>query len=91
MRLEARIASLQEQEELDAIRPDLDGQAVMDLLGIPPGRAVGEALRFLLDARMEEGPLGTEEAQRRLLAWWSARQDAGPDPDPDRDPDRDPG
>ncbi len=75
--LEARIASLQEQEELDAIRPDLDGQAVMALLSIPPGRAVGEALTFLLEARMEEGPLGVEEAERRLLAWWAER--GGPD------------
>ncbi len=77
--LEARIASLQEEEELAAIRPDLDGQAVMELLGIPPSRAVGDALRFLLDARMEEGPLGTEEAERRLLAWWAEREA------PDRD------
>ncbi|MDQ2650566.1 MAG: CCA tRNA nucleotidyltransferase [Actinomycetota bacterium] len=70
--LEARIAELKEQEELDAIRPDLDGQAVMDHLGIGPGREVGEALRMLLDARMEEGPLGREEAIRRLDAWWAS-------------------
>lgn len=71
--LEARIARLQEQEELDKIRPDLDGQQVMDILGIEPGRTVGEALSFLLEARMEEGPLGEEEATRRLRAWWSTR------------------
>jgi poly(A) polymerase len=71
--LEERIALLQEQEELAAIRPDLDGQAVMDLLGLEPGPAVGEALRFLLDLRMEEGPLGEEEAERRLRAWWADR------------------
>lgn len=76
-RLEARIAELQEQEELDAIRPDLDGQAVMDLLGIGPGRAVGDALRFLLDARMEEGPLDADDAERRLLAWWDERSASG--------------
>jgi poly(A) polymerase len=70
--LEARIAELKEQEELDAIRPDLDGQAVMDHLGIGPGREVGEALRMLLEARMEEGPLGEDEARRRLDAWWAS-------------------
>jgi poly(A) polymerase len=70
--LEARIAELKEREELDAIRPDLDGQAVMDHLGIGPGRRVGEALKMLLDARMEEGPLDREEAYRRLDEWWSS-------------------
>ncbi len=72
-RLEDRIERLREQEELDAIRPDLDGQAVMDLLGIGPGREVGQALKFLLDARMEEGPLDPDEAEKRLLAWWADR------------------
>ena len=73
--LEARIAQLRDQEELDAIRPDLDGAQVMAHLGIAPGRAVGEALGHLLDLRMDEGPLGEEEAFRRLDAWWAA-QDA---------------
>jgi poly(A) polymerase len=73
--LESRIAQLREQEELDAIRPDLDGAQVMAHLGIPPGRAVGEALSHLLELRMDEGPLGEEEAFRRLDAWWAA-QDA---------------
>ncbi len=72
-RLEERIERLMEEEELKAIRPDLDGARVMELLGIEPSRVVGEAMDFLLDARMEEGPLGEEEAERRLLAWWSAR------------------
>ena len=72
--LEARIAELREREELAAIRPDIDGNRVMELLGIGPGRAVGEALDMLLEARLEEGPLGQEEAERRLLAWWEARQ-----------------
>jgi len=72
--LEARIAELREQEELDAIRPDIDGNRVMELLGIGPGRQVGEALAMLLDARLDEGPLGEEEAERRLLAWWADRQ-----------------
>jgi len=71
--LEARIAQLREQEELDAIRPDLDGAQVMAHLGIPPGRAVGEALSHLLELRMDEGPLGEEEALRRLDAWWAAQ------------------
>ena len=64
--LEARIAELREQEELDALRPDLDGNQVMELLGIGPGRAVGQALAFLMELRLDEGPLGEEEAGRRL-------------------------
>jgi len=71
--LERRITELREQEELDAIRPDLDGRQVMEHLGIPPGPAVGEALEFLLELRLDEGPLGEEEATRRLDAWWAAR------------------
>jgi len=68
-----RIARLREQEELAAIRPDLDGNAVMALLGIGPGREVGEAMRYLLELRLDEGPLGEEEAARRLREWWAAR------------------
>ena len=71
--LEARIAELQAREELDAIRPDLDGRAVMEHLGLAPGREVGEALEFLLELRLEEGPLGVDEATRRLDAWWAER------------------
>jgi poly(A) polymerase len=71
--LEARIAELREQEQLEAIRPDLDGQQVMEHLRIPPGRDVGEALKMLLELRMEEGPLPEDEAYRRLDAWWAAR------------------
>jgi poly(A) polymerase len=71
--LEERIARLREAEELAAIRPDLDGEQVMALLGIPPGREVGEALRYLLELRLDEGPLGEAEASRRLHAWWNAR------------------
>jgi poly(A) polymerase len=71
--LEARIAVLREQEELDAIRPDLDGTQIMDQLGLRPGRDVGAALSFLLELRLEEGPLGEEEARRRLQAWWDER------------------
>jgi poly(A) polymerase len=69
--LEARIDELRQQEELDAIRPDLDGAQVMDALGLTPGRDVGRALAYLLELRMEEGPLGEEEARRRLIAWWA--------------------
>ncbi|MCL2393531.1 MAG: CCA tRNA nucleotidyltransferase [Acidimicrobiaceae bacterium] len=72
--LEVRIAELKEQEELDAIRPDLDGKAVMARLGIPPGPTVGKALAYLLELRLEEGPLGTEEAEHRLDQWWKARR-----------------
>lgn len=72
--LEERIARLREQEELDSLRPDLDGRQVMEHLGIRPGREVGEALAMLLEARIEEGPLGEEEALRRIDEWWSARQ-----------------
>jgi poly(A) polymerase len=71
--LEARIEELRRQEELDAIRPDLDGRQVMAQLGVPPGPVVGEALAYLLELRLEEGPLGEEEARRRLDAWWSQR------------------
>ncbi len=69
--LEARIAVLREQEELDALRPDLTGNQVMDLLGIGPGPAVGKALSFLMELRLDEGPLGEEQASALLLAWWA--------------------
>lgn len=71
--LEARIAELAEQEELAAIRPDLDGQQIMAELGIEPGPVVGEAYRFLMDLRMEKGPIGEELAREALHAWWAAR------------------
>ena len=73
--LEERIAELRRKEELDSIRPDLDGNAVMEHLGIAPGRDVGEALKFLMELRLEEGPLGEEEARRRLDRWWAEHQD----------------
>ena len=69
----ARITELRAKEELDAIRPELNGTQVMTRLGIPPGRQVGEALSFLLELRLDEGPLGEEEAGRRLDEWWQAR------------------
>jgi len=67
--LENRIAELKAQEELDRIRPDLDGQQIMEILGIKPSRLVGEAYDFLLELRMERGPLGPELATEELLAW----------------------
>ncbi len=67
--LEERIAALREREELDAIRPDLDGRQIMELLGIEPGPRVGKAYRYLLELRMEHGPLGPERAEAELLAW----------------------
>ena len=73
--LEARIAVLAEQEELDSMRPDLSGDDIMRILDIPPGRAVGDAYRFLLEARMDEGPLGPEDAEARLRAWWASRDE----------------
>ncbi len=71
--LEARIAALAEAEELDRMRPDLDGNQIMEILGVGPGKQVGEAYRFLLDLRLDRGPLGEESAREALLAWWAAR------------------
>ncbi|KQO11919.1 CCA tRNA nucleotidyltransferase [Agreia sp. Leaf244] len=71
--LETRVAELAELEEMQAVRPDLDGEQIMAILGIRPGREVGEAYRFLLEMRLDDGPLGEEEATRRLLEWWASR------------------
>jgi poly(A) polymerase len=71
--LEERIARLSEEEELASIRPDLDGNQIMEILGIGPGREVGEAYRFLLELRMDEGTLTDDEARARLLEWWEQR------------------
>ncbi|HET9302252.1 MAG TPA: CCA tRNA nucleotidyltransferase [Propionibacteriaceae bacterium] len=72
--LERRIAELAAREELDAIRPDLNGSQIMEILGIPEGRDVGRAYAFLLERRMEDGPLGEERAREELLAWWADQQ-----------------
>jgi len=72
--LERRIDELAQREALDALRPDLDGTQIMARLGVPPGPAVGEALAYLMDLRLDEGPLGEEEAGRRLDQWWAARR-----------------
>ncbi|WP_308492440.1 CCA tRNA nucleotidyltransferase [Microbacterium terrisoli] len=71
--IERRIAELEAQEELDAMRPALDGNQIQQVLGIGPGREIGEAYRFLLDIRLDEGMIGPDEAERRLRAWWAAR------------------
>jgi len=76
--LEARIADLTEREEIDAVRPDLDGEQIMAILGVKPGPEVGAAYRYLLEQRLDDGPIGAEEATRRLLAWWSARGQVPP-------------
>lgn len=68
--LERRIDELAAQEELDAVRPELDGEQIMAVLGIGPGPLVGQAYKFLLNLRLDEGELGEEEATRRLLMWW---------------------
>ncbi|PZS20200.1 MAG: CCA tRNA nucleotidyltransferase [Pseudonocardiales bacterium] len=72
--LEARIAALRAQEELDAIRPDLDGNEIMALLGIAPGRLVGQAYQHLLALRMEHGPLGHDRAAEELSRWYAENQ-----------------
>ncbi|MBH0097760.1 CCA tRNA nucleotidyltransferase [Salinibacterium sp. NSLL150] len=72
--LEDRIAAIAEAEGVAAVRPDLDGEQIMAILGLKPSRDVGEAYKFLLDLRLDEGPLGDEEAEERLRAWWAARQ-----------------
>jgi poly(A) polymerase len=71
--LEERIARLSEEEELASLRPDLDGNQIMGILGIGPGREVGEAYHHLLELRMDRGPLGPDEAEAELRAWWAAR------------------
>lgn len=71
--LEARIERLAADEELASIRPDLDGNQIMELLGIPPGREVGEAYRFLLELRLDRGPMSEDDAAAALREWWAAR------------------
>jgi poly(A) polymerase len=73
--LEERIAALAEHEEIAAMRPEIDGVRVMELLGIPGGPAVGDALDHLMEIRMEEGLIGEEAATARLLAWWEENKD----------------
>ncbi|HEX4058638.1 MAG TPA: CCA tRNA nucleotidyltransferase [Galbitalea sp.] len=74
--LEDRIAAIAEAEGIAAVRPELDGEDIMRILGLKPSREVGEAYRYLLDVRLDEGPLGTDVAEARLREWWSSRSQA---------------
>jgi poly(A) polymerase len=67
--LEERIGELREQEEIDAIRPEIDGNDIMELLGLPPGPLVGKARKFVLELRMEQGVIGREQVIAELLRW----------------------
>ena len=71
--LEERIATLAAEEELAAIRPDLDGEDIMRILGLSPGREVGEAYRFLLELRLDNGPMSEDDATRALVEWAASR------------------
>lgn len=71
--LEQRIDELLAQEELDKVRPELDGHQIAEVLGIEPGPVLGEAYRYLLQVRLDEGPVGPEAAAERLRAWWAER------------------
>jgi poly(A) polymerase len=71
--LENRIRELSEAEEMAAIRPDLNGEEIMAILGIPAGREIGEAYNYLLNVRLDEGPIGADLARERLLTWWANR------------------
>ncbi|MFK4788284.1 CCA tRNA nucleotidyltransferase [Microbacterium sp. ZW T5_56] len=71
--IERRIDELSAQEELDSLRPALDGNRIQEVLGIRPGREVGEAYRFLMDIRLDEGVISEEDAEDRLRSWWADR------------------
>jgi poly(A) polymerase len=74
--LEARIATLMEQEELAAVRPALDGNQIMAILGLAPGREVGQAYHHLLELRLDRGPMDPQEAELALREWWETREHA---------------
>jgi poly(A) polymerase len=76
--LEARIAVLQEQEELGKVRPELNGNEIAEVLGIEPGPVLGRAYTFLLELRLDRGPIGREAAEAELRTWW-AEQPESPD------------
>src|SRR3712207_136729 len=71
--LEARIAELAEQEDLARVRPDLDGNRIMEILDLAPGPDVGRAWAFLKELRLERGPLDPEVAEAELRTWWAGR------------------
>ena len=87
--LEERITELSEQEELARIRPELDGNEIMRILGVPPGRVVGWAYDFLLELRIAEGELGRERVTHELLRWAADRGISPPEPGPEPEPDGD--
>ena len=72
--LEERIELLMQQEELNKIRPDLSGEQIMEILEIKPSPTVGKAYDFLLELRLEHGPLGEEKAKQALLTWWKEQK-----------------
>jgi poly(A) polymerase len=74
--LEARIERLMAAEELAAVRPELDGEQIMAVLGVRPGPVVGRAYRHLLQLRLDAGPVGPEAAREELLRWWSAQPES---------------
>ncbi|MEX0835456.1 MAG: CCA tRNA nucleotidyltransferase, partial [Nitriliruptor sp.] len=79
--LEERIADLREQEELGSMRPPIDGNRIMEHLGIAPGPAVGQAWKHLLELRIDEGPMGEDAALAELDRWWAEREEAATDGD----------
>jgi poly(A) polymerase len=74
--LEDRIARLAEEENLDAMRPPLNGEQVMEHLGVEPGPAIGKALEYLMEVRLERGPVSEDDAHRLLDEWWAERDDS---------------
>lgn len=74
--LERRIEALLQQEELAAVRPELDGNEIAEVLGIRPGPVLGRAYKYLLSVRLDEGPIGKEAARERLLAWWAEQPES---------------
>ncbi|MFZ5871222.1 MAG: CCA tRNA nucleotidyltransferase [Actinomycetota bacterium] len=75
--LERRIAELREREELAAVRPDLDGNQIIETLGVSPGPVVGRAYRFLLERRLDRGPVEPDVARAELLEWWRQQPESG--------------
>ncbi len=72
--LESRIAAIAAAEDLARVRPDLDGNAIMELLDVPPGPVVGKAWKYLKELRLDRGPLSRAQAEAELLKWWAAQQ-----------------
>ena len=72
--LEERIAEIQEKEDLARVRPDLDGNEIMQILDLKPGPEVGQAWKYLKDLRLEHGPLEREEAIAKLREWWDSKK-----------------